>query len=110
MSAVVIAVAPGQLGENITTRGIELLSLPTGTELRIGTDAVVRITGLRNPCYQLDRFQPGLMAAVLDRSPTGRLLRKAGVMSIAVRSGIARPGDPIEIALPAGPHLALEPV
>jgi MOSC domain-containing protein YiiM len=104
------AVAPGQLGENITTSGIELLSLPAGTELRIGTEAVVRLTGLRNPCYQLDRFRSGLMAAVLDRSPTGKLIRKAGVMSVAIRSGTVRPGDPIEIELPAGPHLALEPV
>src|SRR5262245_22811703 len=50
-------VLPGQLGENITTQGIELLALPTGTELRIGADAVVRLTGLRNPCYQLDKFR-----------------------------------------------------
>ena len=90
------AVWPGDLGENITTRGIDLLALSTGTRLRIG-GAVVEVTGLRNPCSQIDRFQQGLMAAVLDRDVEGRLVRKAGVMGVVVVGGEVRPGDPIHV-------------
>jgi MOSC domain-containing protein YiiM len=104
------AVSAGQMGENITTRGIDLLGLPTGTRLRIGDAAVVEVTGLRNPCTQLDRFQPGLMAAVLGRDEHGRLIRKAGIMGIVVEGGEVRPGDPIRVELPPEPHQALEPV
>lgn len=104
------AVTPGQVGENITTRGLPLLALPTGTQLRIGADAVVQLTGLRNPCHQLDRFQPGLMAAVLDRSPEGGLIRKAGVMGIVLAGGVVRPGDTVQVTLPAEPHRPLAPV
>ena len=104
------AIAPGDLGENITTRGIDLLTLPTGTRLAIGGRAEVEITGLRNPCQQLDDFAPGLMAAVLDRDAKGNLIRKAGVMAIVTAGGEINPGDGIEVRLPAPPHRRLEPV
>ncbi len=103
-------VGPGQIGENITTRGIDLLALPTATRLHIGAAAVVEITGLRNPCYQLDQFQSGLMTALLGRESNGGLIRKAGVMSIVTSSGEVLPGDPIVVELPAPPHKALRPV
>jgi len=103
-------VSPGSLGENIATSGIALLELPTGTELRLGAAAVVKLTGLRNPCVQIDQFQSGLMSAVLDRTAEGALVRKAGVMSVVIRGGIVRPGDSISIVLPANPHVRLERV
>jgi MOSC domain-containing protein YiiM len=103
-------VEPGQIGENVTTRGIDLLALPAGTRLSLGDDAVVEVTGLRNPCVQLDGFKRGLQKAVLDRDEEGRLVRKAGVMSVVVAGGEVRPGDPITVELPAEPHTALEPV
>jgi MOSC domain-containing protein YiiM len=103
-------VHPGDVGENITTRGIDLLGLPTGTVLRIGATAIVRITGLRNPCNQLDGFQEGLTAAVLDRDAEGRVVRKAGIMSVVLQSGEVVPGDPISVELPPEPHQALSPV
>ena len=104
------AVKPGDLGENVTTEGIELLALPTGTRLQLGASAVVEITGLRNPCIQLDRFQQGLMAATLDRAADGSLVRKTGVMSIVIADGDVRPGDAIGIEMPAKPHRPLQPV
>ncbi|MBV9235135.1 MAG: MOSC domain-containing protein [Xanthobacteraceae bacterium] len=103
------AVAPGQLGENVTTQGLDLLDLPVGTRLRLGT-AVVQVTGLRNPCTQLDRFAPGLMQAVLGRDADGQLVRKAGVMAVVIGGGMVCPGDGIAVELPARPHVALEPV
>jgi MOSC domain-containing protein YiiM len=103
-------VGPGDLGENVTTRGIALLALPAGTRLRLGATAVVELTGLRNPCVQLDRFQQGLTAAVLGRDEAGELVRKAGVMAVVVAGGEVRPGDGIGIELPAGPRRALEVV
>jgi hypothetical protein len=103
-------VAAGALGENITTRGIDLLALPRGARLRIGATATVEVTGLRNPCVQLDRFQPGLMFAVLDRDPAGRLIRKAGVMAIVLAGGIVRSEDIIRVSLPDGPFEPLGPV
>ncbi len=103
-------VAPGDMGENVTTRGIDLLALPTGTRLMLGPGAVVQVTGLRNPCIQLDGFQAGLMKAVLDRDADGHLVRKAGVMAIVLAGGQVSRGDPIEVAYPAGPHLPLQPV
>ena len=103
-------VVPGAIGENVTTRELDLLALPTGTRLEFGDAAAVEITGLRNPCVQLDRFQDGLMRAVLDRAPDGRLIRRAGVMAVVVGDGVIRPGDPITVHLPAGPHRRLEPV
>ena len=109
LSAKGYAIAPGQLGENVTTQGIDLLGLPTGTRLRFG-DAVVQVTGLRNPCTQLDRFAPGLMRAVLGRDANGQLVRKTGIMTIVIVGGMVCPGDRIGVELPAPPHVALEPV
>jgi MOSC domain-containing protein YiiM len=103
-------IAPGEMGENVTTRGVPLLDLPVGTRLRLGLDAVVEPTGLRNPCAQLDRFQHGLLAAVLERGAGGTLVRKAGVMSVVVAGGEVAPGDEIEIELPSGAHRSLEVV
>jgi len=103
-------VAPGDLGENVTTRGLDLLGLPAGTLLRLGSEAVVEVTGLRNPCVQLDAFQAGLTAAVLARDERGELVRKAGVMSVVRAGGDVAPGDAIAVELPAGPHRRLEVV
>ena len=103
-------VAPGDLGENITTRGIDLLALPRGARLRIGQDVILQVTGLRNPCIQLDRFQDGLMRAVLDRGPDGSLIRKSGIMSVVEAGGDVHIGDPIEVELLPGARRALEPV
>lgn len=103
-------VRPGQMGENITTRGLDLLGLPEGTELAIGASARVRITGLRNPCRYIDDFRPGLLAAVLDRTPGGELIRKAGVMGVVLAGGAVRPGDTIVVHLPPAPRRKLEPV
>ena len=103
-------VAPGVMGENVTTRGLDLLALPRGTRLRLGDEAVVEVTGLRNPCSQLDDIQQGLMKATLGRDADGNLLRKAGVMTVVLAGGEVRPGDAIEVELPEQPHVALEPV
>lgn len=110
LAAAGFTVAAGEMGENVTTRGVPLLDLPTGTLLHLGADAVVELTGLRNPCTQLDSFQPGLMRAVLDRAADGSLVRKSGVMSIVLTSGNVAPGDPIEVELPTIPHRRLEVV
>ncbi|WP_152888634.1 MOSC domain-containing protein [Streptomyces adustus] len=103
-------VAPGELGENITTRGIDLLGLPVGTLLRIGDSAVLEVTGLRNPCLQIDNFQDGLLKQVVGRNEAGNIVRKAGIMSIVREGGIVRPGDTIEVELPSGPHRPLDRV
>ena len=103
-------VRPGLMGENITTRGFDLLGLPTGTRLHLGQNAVVEVTGLRNPCQQLNKLQPGLMNATLARDADGNLIRKAGIMGIVVAGGEVCEGDPIEIELPTEPHLPLVPV
>ncbi len=103
-------VGPGVVGENITTRGLELHDLPRGTRLTIGTDAVIVLTGLRNPCLQLDRFQPGLMQAVLGRGDRGEVLYQCGVMGVVETDGLVQPGDPITITLPAGRHEPLRRV
>jgi hypothetical protein len=103
-------VGPGDMGENITTRGVDLLGLPRGAVLRIGPSAVIEITGLRNPCAQLDRFRSGLTAAVLGRAADGSLIRKAGVMAIVLADGVVRAGDQIVTELPPPPHAALERV
>ncbi len=105
-----LAVAAGEMGENVTTRGLDLLTLPTGTQLKLGARAIVELTGLREPCVLLNRIQSGLMAATLERDASGNLVRKAGVMSIVVASGDVWPGDTIEVVLPPAPHRALEPV
>ncbi|GHF85617.1 MOSC domain-containing protein [Streptomyces thermodiastaticus] len=104
------AVSPGDLGENITTSGIDLLALPAGTLLHLGAEAVVEVTGLRNPCRQIDAFQPGLLKQVLRREEDGTLVRKAGIMSVVVCGGEVRPGDTIRAELPEGPHRPLERV
>lgn len=103
-------VAPGRLGENVTTRGVDLLALPAGTRVRLGNSAVVVVTGLRNPCAQLDGIQPGLMAATLSLDEQGDLVRKAGVMSVVVESGEVRPSDTVRLEVPAPPHEPLRPV
>jgi MOSC domain-containing protein YiiM len=103
-------VVAGAMGENVTTEGVDLLGLPRGTRLRLGEEAEIELTGLRNPCSQLDRLQPGLMAAVLDRDDQDQLIRKAGVMAVVLQGGMVRVGDPIVIRLPPPPHHALEPV
>ncbi|MEL7224312.1 MAG: MOSC domain-containing protein [Cyanobacteria bacterium P01_D01_bin.36] len=110
LQAAGFAVSAGQMGENITTRGINLLDLPTGTKLHVGNQAIIEVTGLRNPCAQLDKFQAGLMAAVLDRDESGKLIRKAGVMGIVAAGGEVRPGDLIQVKLPPEPHQSLERV
>ena len=96
------AVGPGDIGENVTTAGVDLLGLPVGTRLHLGDEAVVDLTGLRNPCAQLDDFQPGLMAAVLDRAEDGSLVRKSGVMSVVVAGGAA--DRPPGLGHPNGPR------
>jgi MOSC domain-containing protein YiiM len=103
-------VRPGELGENVTTSGIDLLALPAGARLHLGASAVVEITGLRNPCIQIDHFQQGLMAATLDKDANGNLVRKAGIMSTVIAEGDVRPGDAIRVEMPAEPHRPLQPV
>ncbi len=110
LRAVGFDVSAGQMGENVTTRGVDLLALPTGTRLRLGGEASVRITGLRNPCRQLDDFRPGLMQAVLDRDRRGNLVRKAGIMGVVVSGGEVRPGDAVRVELPPGPRRPLQKV
>ena len=103
-------VSAGQMGENVTTRGVHLLGLPTGARLRLGDTAIVEVTGLRNPCAQLDRIQPGLMGATLERAADGGLVRKAGIMAVVLEGGEVRPGDLIRVELPSGAHRPLAPV
>lgn len=104
------AVSAGEMGENVTTRGVDLLALPAGTRLHLGEEAVVVVTGLRHPCAQLERLQPGLMAAVLGRDVAGSVVRKAGVMAVVQAGGVVRPGDAIRVELPPEPHRPLEVV
>lgn len=103
-------VSPGRLGENVTTTGIDLLALSTGSRLRLGAEAVVEVTGLRNPCLQIDNFRPGLLKEVVGRDEAGNVVRKAGIMAVVVDGGEVRPGDPVTVELPAGPHRPLERV
>jgi MOSC domain-containing protein YiiM len=110
LSVAGIDLRPGEMGENLTTRGIDLLGLPAGARLRLGTEALVEITGLRNPCAQIDALKPGLLKAVLGRDAQGNLVRKAGIMGIVLAGGEVRPGDSIAVTLPALPHRALERV
>lgn len=110
LSAKGFDIRSGDMGENITTRDLDLLSLPRGTRLHLGISAMVEVTGLRNPCIQMDRFRPGLMAATLDRDAHGALVRKAGIMSIVLASGTVHAGDPIRVELPPPPHQVLQPV
>jgi MOSC domain-containing protein YiiM len=103
-------VLPGDLGENVTTSGLDLLALPLGTLLLLGDTAEVLLTGLRNPCYQIDDFQAGLLRQVLRRDPDGSVVRRVGVMGVVRRNGEVRPGDPVTVVLPDEPHRPLEPV
>lgn len=104
------AVSAGKVGENITTRDIDLLGLPTGARLQIGEQAVIEVTGLRKPCRQLDGYQQGLMAAVIGQDAAGNPTYKCGIMAIVIADGEVRPGDAIRITLPPQPHCRLEPV
>ncbi len=104
------AIAPGSLGENITTRGIDLLGLPTGARLHLGEEAIVEVKGLRSPCAQIEHFQAGLLAAVVARDANGRAAMKTGVMGIVVAGGSISPGDTIRAELPPGPHAPLEKI
>ncbi|PZE64192.1 MOSC domain-containing protein [Curtobacterium sp. MCPF17_018] len=104
------SVEPGQMGENVTTSGIDLLGLPEGTVLHLGDDASVKVTGLRNPCQQINGFEPGLLRAVLGRAEDGTVERKGGVMSVVLTGGTVRPGDRIRVELPAGERRPLQPV
>jgi MOSC domain-containing protein YiiM len=104
------AVASGAMGENVTTRGIDLLNLPAGARLLLGESAVIEVTGLRNPCVQIDRFQKGLMKAVLGKDEQGNVIRKSGIMAVVLEGGEVRPGDAIRVELPPQPHRPLEVV
>ena len=103
-----VHLGPGQLGENITTRGIDLLGLPLGTHLLLGTEAVVELTGLRTPCKQIDTFMPGLLKQIVGRDAENRVLAKAGAMAVVLQTGELQPGNRIQIVLPATPHLPLQ--
>jgi MOSC domain-containing protein YiiM len=103
-------VLPGDLGENVTTLGVDLMGLPTGTVLLLGATAEVEVTGLRNPCRQIEGFQTGLLGQVVDRAADGSVVRRAGVMSVVRRGGEVRAGDPVTVLLPPAPHRSLEPV
>jgi MOSC domain len=110
LAAAGFAVSAGQMGENVTTRGLDLLGLPTGTRLRLGDTAIVEVTGLRNPCAQLNGVHPRLLNAVLVRNEGGEVVRKAGIMSVVLVGGEVRPGDPIRVELPDQPYRPLQPV
>jgi len=110
LSAMGFAASPGALGENITTSGIDLLALPVGTVLAIGDQAVLAVTGLRNPCLQLDKYEDGLLAEVAYRDEEGHLIRRAGIMTVVLAGGEVRVGDPIRVSLPPLPHQALDRV
>jgi MOSC domain-containing protein YiiM len=101
-------VLPGQLGENITTRGIDLAGLPVGTRLRIGDVAIVQLTALRNPCVQIEQFRKGLLKELVFKNEQGETIRKAGVMGVVLAGGQVKPKDKIEVVLPDMPHSELE--
>jgi MOSC domain-containing protein YiiM len=105
-----VEIAPGEMGENITTCGLDVLSLPLGTKLHLGAEAVVEVTGLRTPCRQMDKFRPGLMKACLDRKSDGSLIRKAGIMAIVLAGGVVATDDVIRVEMPAEPWMKLGPV
>jgi len=100
-------VSAGQLGENVTTAGVDLLTLPVGTMLYLGADAAVRVTGLRSPCSLINRFRPGLMKALIEKSADGAVLRKSGIMGVVVTGGVVAPGDELRMVLPSGEHIAM---
>ncbi|MFJ6795407.1 MOSC domain-containing protein [Streptomyces sp. NPDC091268] len=101
-------IEPGQLGENVTTAGMDLLALPTGALLHLGEEAVVEVTGLRNPCRQIDGFRHGLLKQLVSRDDDGRVLRKGGIMGVVRHGGTIRPGDPVTVTLPPEPHVPLD--
>lgn len=101
-------VAPGELGENVTTRGVDLLALPTGSVLQLGEDATIELTGLRNPCGQIDHFQDGLMSLLRFRDSDGSIVRSAGVMGVVLADGVVRSGDRIRVGTPDEPHQPLD--
>lgn len=105
-----LSVSPGQMGENVTTRGVDLLALPTGTLLRLGAEAVVEVTGLRNPCSQIEGFEPGLLKQMVGRGADGEVERRAGVMSVVLVGAVVRAGDEVVVELPVGEPVALQPV
>lgn len=105
-----LRVLPGQMGENITTAGFDLLALAEGTLLQLGRSAIVRVIGLRNPCAQIEAFMPGLLVTVLDRTASGELVRKAGVMGVVMQSGEVRASEPITRRHVPENALALRPV
>lgn len=94
----------GGFGENLVTRGIALGDLPVGTTLALGDDAIIVLTGLRDPCAQIDRHREGLRAAVAFDPGEGPKLFRDGAMAMVVRGGVVRTGDPIGVALPPEPH------
>jgi len=102
-------VVAGQVGENIVTRGISLLDLPTGTKLEIG-EAIIEITGLRNPCHQLNQIKDGLMQKLVFKTENGDVVRLCGVMAIVLRGGDIKEGDEIQAILPKKPYIALQKV
>ena len=102
-------VPPGAMGENITTRGVDLLGLPAGTRLELGPEAVIEITGLRNPCTQIEAYEPGLLKRMVGRDADGAIVRRAGVMAIVLAGGEVRPGDPLRVVEPAD-RVSLQPV
>ena len=104
------ALSAGQMGENVLTRGVDLLHLPVAARIHLGEQAVVEVTGLRHPCAQLNRFQPGLMKALLFKDEQGSVIRKAGIMAVVLAGGEVRPGDPIHVELPPEPWTAMGPV
>jgi MOSC domain-containing protein YiiM len=104
------ALTPGAMGENLTTRGLDLLNLPVGARLRLGSEAIIEITGLREPCKLLDKVRPGLMAATIERRAGGEIWRKAGVMAVVLAGGMVRTGDAIVVELPEAPHRPLRPI
>ena len=103
-------VRPGVIGENVTTHGVDLLALPKGARVRLGAEAVIEVTGLRNPCKDIDAFQRGLTTAVLGRDSEGRLIRKAGIMAIVIKGGDVKAGDLIAVELPECEQRPLLPV
>jgi len=110
VAALGIDVRPGQMGENITTRGLALMDLSPGTRLHLGSIAVVEITGCRNPCNQLDAIDPRLLPEVARKAADGTIARRAGIMGIVVQGGPVRPGDPIHVEVPAEAAGRLDPV
>ena len=110
VAAVGFTLRPGHMGENVTTAGIDLLALPRGARLQIGPDALIEVTGLRNPCAQINAFEPGLLKTMVGHDDKGRVIRKAGIMAIVLQSGVIRPGDKITVTLPQEPHHALDRV